>query len=38
MIITKKEPSDNNASNEIQDPKIREKFDDLMRYFFKEIL
>lgn len=28
-------PNDNNFSNEIQDSKIREQFDDLMRYFFK---
>jgi len=31
-------PNDNNASNEIQDPKVREKFNELMRFFFKEIL
>lgn len=31
-------PSDNNASNEIQDPEIRRKFEELMKYFFKEII
>lgn len=31
-------PSDNNTSNEIQDVKIRKRFNDLMRYFFGEIL
>ena len=30
-------PNDNNLSNEIQDPKIRLQFENLMRYFFKEI-
>lgn len=30
-------PNDNNPSNEIMDPKIREEFEKLMRYFFKEI-
>lgn len=30
-------PNDKNMSNEIQDPKIREQFERLMRYFFKEI-
>lgn len=30
-------PNDNNPSNEIMDPKIRSKFEKLMRYFFKEI-
>jgi hypothetical protein len=29
--------ADSNTSNEIQDPKIREKFEDLTKYFFKEI-
>lgn len=31
-------PADNNTSNEIQDFQIRTKFDELTRYFFKEIL
>lgn len=31
-------PSDKNTSNEIQDPKIRKKFEDLTKYFFGEIL
>ena len=31
-------PNDNNNSNEIQDTIVREKFDKLMRYFFKLIL
>jgi len=31
-------PNDNNASNEIQDGKIREKYRKLTEYFFKEIL
>ena len=31
-------PNDDNTSNEIQDPKRRQKFNDLMRFFFKEIL
>lgn len=30
-------PVDNNNSNEIQDPKLRKKFEDLTKYFFKEI-
>lgn len=30
-------PQDNNRSNEIQDPKIRDEFEKLMRYFFKEL-
>lgn len=30
-------PVDNNTSNEIQDPKLRKKFEDLTKYFFKEI-
>lgn len=30
-------PNDNNPSNEIIDPKIREEFEKLMHYFFKEI-
>ena len=31
-------PIQNNDSNEIQDPKIREEFKKLMEYFFKEII
>ena len=31
-------PADNNMSNEIQDPKLRKKFEDLTRYFFEELL
>lgn len=31
-------PNDNNMSNEIQNAKIREKFNALMRYFFESIL
>lgn len=31
-------PSDNNTSNEIQNQEIRKKFEDLTKYFFKEIL
>ena len=30
-------PKQNNNSNEIQDAKIREEFEELTRYFFKEI-
>lgn len=30
-------PSDNNNSNEIQEPIIRQKFEDLMKYFFKAL-
>ena len=30
-------PGDNNMSNEIQDPKFRQKFEELMNYFFKEL-
>lgn len=30
-------PVDRNTSNEIQDPKIREEFESLTKYFFKEI-
>lgn len=30
-------PSQNNTSNEIQDPAIRKIFEDLMKYFFQEI-
>lgn len=31
-------PRDNNTSNEIQDPNVRKKFEDLTKYFFKEVL
>lgn len=31
-------PNQNNDSNEIQDAKIREDFNNLMKYFFKEIV
>lgn len=31
-------PTDNNTSNEIQNPELRKKFEDLTRYFFKELL
>ncbi|MCL5970511.1 MAG: DUF5674 family protein [Patescibacteria group bacterium] len=31
-------PSDNNTSNEIQDSEKRKQFEDLMKYFFKEVL
>jgi hypothetical protein len=31
-------PTDRNTGNEIQDPKKRKQFEELMRYFFKEIL
>jgi len=31
-------PRDNNASNEIQNQIIRKKFEDLAKYFFKNIL
>src|SRR3989344_4306352 len=31
-------PRDNNMSNEIQDPKIRETYKKLTEYFFKELL
>ncbi|MEK7186064.1 MAG: DUF5674 family protein [Patescibacteria group bacterium] len=30
-------PVDNNTSNEIQDSEIREHFDELTKYFFREI-
>lgn len=29
--------ADNNTSNEIQNPKIRKKFEDSTKYFFKEL-
>jgi hypothetical protein len=31
-------PADNNASNEIQDPNLRKKFEDLTKYFFSGVL
>lgn len=31
-------PNDGNTSNEIQDQEIKKTFDDLMKFFFKEIL
>lgn len=31
-------PNDNNTGNEIQDPKIRKKFEQLSKFFFKNIL
>lgn len=31
-------PQDKNTSNEIQDPILRKKFEDLTKYFFKNIL
>jgi hypothetical protein len=31
-------PSDNNTSNQIQDTKIRKKFEELTKYFFSEII
>ena len=31
-------PADNNTSNEIQDLDVRKKFEDLTKYFFKEVL
>ena len=31
-------PLDKNTSNEIQDPDLRKKFEDLTKYFFKNIL
>jgi len=30
-------PTDNNTSNEIQDEKLRERFEELSKYFFKQI-
>jgi len=30
-------PADKNTSNEIQDPELRKKFEELSKYFFKEI-
>lgn len=31
-------PNDNNQSNEIQNPETRKKFEELMKFFFQEIL
>ena len=31
-------PQDKNTSNEIQDPHLRNKFEDLTKYFFKDVL
>ena len=31
-------PVDKNTSNEIQDPEVRKKFEDLTKFFFKNIL
>jgi len=31
-------PHDNNTSNEIQDAKVRKKYEDLTKYFFQEVL
>jgi len=31
-------PSDNNNSNEIQDPALRKTFEDITKYFFKNII
>lgn len=31
-------PSDNNTSNEIQNPELREKYEELTKYFFQEVL
>lgn len=31
-------PNDNNTSNEIQDSEIRKKYEDLTKYFFREVL
>ena len=31
-------PSDNNTSNEIQSPEIRGKYEELTKYFFKEVI
>ena len=30
-------PQDKNMSNEIQDPELRNKFEELSRYFFKQV-
>lgn len=31
-------PNDNNTSNQIQNPKVREKYEELTRYFFSEVI
>lgn len=31
-------PSDKNTSNEIQDAKVKKKFEELTKYFFKDVL
>jgi hypothetical protein len=31
-------PKQNNSSNEIQDPKLRKKYEELTKYFFQEIV
>jgi Protein of unknown function (DUF5674) len=31
-------PNQNNKSNEIQDPEIRKKYEELTKYFFSEVL
>ncbi|MBI2268562.1 MAG: hypothetical protein HYU80_03955 [Candidatus Blackburnbacteria bacterium] len=31
-------PNDNNNSNEILDPKVREEYERLTKHFFKEVL
>jgi len=31
-------PKDKNTSNEIQDPELRKRFEELSRYFFKELI
>lgn len=31
-------PVDNNTSNEIQDQKIRQRFEELTKYFFEEVI
>ena len=31
-------PNDKNTSNEIQDPKLRKRFEELSKYFFKYLL
>lgn len=31
-------PNDNNTSNEIQDAKIRNQFEDITKYFFQQVL
>lgn len=31
-------PNDNNTSNEIQNPEIRKRYEELTKFFFKEVL